>query len=149
MSPSQDLHWLVVSNIWDSIITCHTIQGACTRLFALGVTWLKTKFTWRNSISFFISLAELSNPFRCKIIVKFTHPALQQIPTHSPLKLCLWLVSSRQGYIIWTVNYPRVMLYPYRALTITSKVQECCGREFAAKLGEFDYSTGGGGGGDS
>ena len=23
---------------------------------------------------------------------------------------------------------------------MTSKVQECCGREFAAKLGEFDYS---------
>ena len=23
---------------------------------------------------------------------------------------------------------------------ITSKVQECCGREFAAKLGEFEYS---------
>ena len=43
-------------------------------------------------------------------------------------------------------------LYPYRELTITSKVQECCGREFAAKLGEFDYSNffffflGGGGG---
>ena len=31
------------------------------------------------------------------------------------------------------------MSYPYRELTITSKVQECCGREFAAKLGEFDY----------
>ena len=31
-------------------------------------------------------------------------------------------------------------LYPYRELTITSKVQDCCGREFAAKLGEFDYS---------
>ena len=31
-------------------------------------------------------------------------------------------------------------LYPHRELTITSKVQECCGREFAAKLGEFDYS---------
>ena len=31
-------------------------------------------------------------------------------------------------------------LYPYRELTITSKVQECCGWEFAAKLGEFDYS---------
>ena len=28
----------------------------------------------------------------------------------------------------------------YRELTITSKVQECCGQEFAAKLGEFDYS---------
>ena len=39
------------------------------------------------------------------------------------------------------VNYPeRVTLYPYRELTITSKVQECHGREFAAKLGEFDYS---------
>ena len=34
----------------------------------------------------------------------------------------------------------RVTLYPYRELTITSKVQECCGQEFAAKLGEFDYS---------
>ena len=32
-------------------------------------------------------------------------------------------------------------LYPYRELTITSKVQECCGRELAAKLGEFDYSN--------
>ena len=32
------------------------------------------------------------------------------------------------------------MLYPYRELTITSKVQECCGWEFAAKLGEPDYS---------
>ena len=32
------------------------------------------------------------------------------------------------------------MLYPYRDLTITSKVQECCKREFAAKLGEFDCS---------
>ena len=32
------------------------------------------------------------------------------------------------------------MLYPHREITITSKVQECCGREFAAKLGEFDYS---------
>ena len=31
------------------------------------------------------------------------------------------------------------MLYPCRELTITSKVQECCGREFGAKLGEFDY----------
>ena len=31
-------------------------------------------------------------------------------------------------------------LYPYRELTITSKVQECCGQEFAAKLAEFDYS---------
>ena len=31
-------------------------------------------------------------------------------------------------------------LYPNRELTITSKVQECCGREFAATLGEFDYS---------
>ena len=31
-------------------------------------------------------------------------------------------------------------LYPYRELTITSKVQECCGWEFAAKLGEFHYS---------
>ena len=31
-------------------------------------------------------------------------------------------------------------LYPYGELTITSKVQECCGPEFAAKLGEFDYS---------
>ena len=31
-------------------------------------------------------------------------------------------------------------LYPYSELTITSKVQECCGQEFAAKLGEFDYS---------
>ena len=30
--------------------------------------------------------------------------------------------------------------YPYRELAITSKVQECCGLEFAAKLGEFDYS---------
>ena len=30
-------------------------------------------------------------------------------------------------------------LYPYRELTTTSKVQECCGRESAAKLGEFDY----------
>ena len=32
-------------------------------------------------------------------------------------------------------------LYPYRELTITSKVQECCGREFAAKLGEFGYGV--------
>ena len=32
------------------------------------------------------------------------------------------------------------MLYPYRDLTITSKVQECCGREFAGKLGECDYT---------
>ena len=32
-------------------------------------------------------------------------------------------------------------LYPDRELTITSKVQEFCGWEFAAKLGEFDYST--------
>ena len=32
------------------------------------------------------------------------------------------------------------MLYPYRELTITSKVQEFCGREFAAKLGAFDYN---------
>ena len=32
------------------------------------------------------------------------HPALQQIPAHSTLELCLWLVSSRQGYIIWTVK---------------------------------------------
>ena len=32
-------------------------------------------------------------------------------------------------------------LYPYRELTITSKVQECCGREFAAKLGEFDSTN--------
>ena len=32
------------------------------------------------------------------------------------------------------------MLYPYRELTITSKVQEYSGREFVAKLGEFDYS---------
>ena len=31
-------------------------------------------------------------------------------------------------------------LYPYRELTITSKVQECFGWEFAAKLGEFDNS---------
>ena len=30
-------------------------------------------------------------------------------------------------------------LYPYRELTITSKVQECCGWEFAAKLGQFGY----------
>ena len=30
-------------------------------------------------------------------------------------------------------------LYPCRELTTTSKVQECCGLEFAAKLGEFDY----------
>ena len=34
------------------------------------------------------------------------------------------------------------MLYLYRELTITSKVQECCGWEFAAKQGEFDYSYG-------
>ena len=33
-------------------------------------------------------------------------------------------------------------LYPYRELTITSKVQECYEREFAAKLGEFDYRDG-------
>ena len=33
-----------------------------------------------------------------------------------------------------------VTLYPYRELNITSKVQECFGREFAAKLCEFDYS---------
>ena len=40
------------------------------------------------------------------------------------------------------VNQPqRATLYPYRKLTITSKVQECCWWEFAAKLGEFDYST--------
>ena len=32
-------------------------------------------------------------------------------------------------------------LYPYRELTITSRVQECCGLEFAAKLAEFDYSV--------
>ena len=32
------------------------------------------------------------------------------------------------------------MIYPDRELTNTSKVQECCGQEFAAKLGEFDYS---------
>ena len=32
-------------------------------------------------------------------------------------------------------------LNPYQELTITSKVQECCGREFAAKLGEFDFSN--------
>ena len=31
-------------------------------------------------------------------------------------------------------------LYPHRELTITSKVQECCGWEFAGGLGEFDYS---------
>ena len=31
-------------------------------------------------------------------------------------------------------------LYPYLELPITSKVQECCGWEFAAKLGEFSYS---------
>ena len=31
------------------------------------------------------------------------------------------------------------MIYPYRELPITRKVQECYGREFAAKLGEFDY----------
>ena len=31
-------------------------------------------------------------------------------------------------------------LYLDRELTITSKVQECCGREFAAKLSEFAYS---------
>ena len=69
------------------------------------------------------------------------HPALQQIPAHSTLELCLWLVSSRYGYIIWTVNNPKcVTLYPYQGLTITSKVQECCGREFAAKLREFKYS---------
>ena len=28
------------------------------------------------------------------------HEALQQIPAHSTLELCLWLVSSRQGYNI-------------------------------------------------
>ena len=27
-----------------------------------------------------------------------------------------------------------------RELTIASKVRECCWREFAVKLGEFDYS---------
>ena len=32
-------------------------------------------------------------------------------------------------------------LYPYQDLTITSKVQECCGREFAAKLGESDNNA--------
>ena len=32
------------------------------------------------------------------------------------------------------------MLYPYRELAITSKLHECCGREFAAKLDEFGYS---------
>ena len=32
-------------------------------------------------------------------------------------------------------------LYPYRELIITSKVQECCAWEFAAKLGEFGYSS--------
>ena len=31
-------------------------------------------------------------------------------------------------------------IYPYRELTITSKVQERCGRKFAAKLGEFEYN---------
>ena len=34
-----------------------------------------------------------------------------------------------------------MMLYPHRELTITSKVQECCGWEFAAKLGEVDDSV--------
>ena len=29
---------------------------------------------------------------------------------------------------------------PHKSLPNTSKVQECCGWEFAAKLGEFDYS---------
>ena len=32
------------------------------------------------------------------------------------------------------------MIYPYRELTNHKQVQECCGWEFAAKLGEFDYS---------
>ena len=31
-------------------------------------------------------------------------------------------------------------LCPYRELTITSEVQEFCGRKFPAKLGEFNYS---------
>ena len=32
------------------------------------------------------------------------------------------------------------MIYRVESYPITSKVQECCGLEFAAKLGEFDYS---------
>ena len=40
------------------------------------------------------------------------------------------------------VNQPqRVTLYPYRELTITIKVQECFGREFAAKLGDLTIVT--------
>ena len=73
-------------------------------------------------------------------IVKFTQLCSKFLPTVFLNFACDWLALDRDMSFGRLTSTQRVMLYPYRELTITSKVQECCGREFAAELGEFDYS---------
>ena len=72
-------------------------------------------------------------------IVIFTQLCGKFPPTALLNFACDWLALDR-NISFGRLTSPRVTLYPYRELTITSKVQECCGREIAAKLGEFDYS---------
>ena len=79
------------------------------------------------------------NPDTRVTIVKFTQLCSKFPPTALLNFACDWLALNRD-VSFGRLTIERVTLYPYREPTITSKVQECCGREFAAKLGEFDYS---------
>ena len=73
-------------------------------------------------------------------IVRFTQLCSKYLPTVLLNFACGWLALDRNISLGRLTSPNVVTLHPYRELTVASKVQECCGWEFAAKLGESDYS---------
>ena len=63
---------------------------------------------------------------------------------NSEIWLAVWLsLWAPSGMGPWLPPLkPPPLICHCRELTITSKVQEFCGREFAANLSEFEYNTG-------
>ena len=94
------------------------------------------QFSFSNTVFFFFFFSFF---FISCVIVKFTQLCSKFPPTALLNFACDWLALDRD-LSFGQLTSPIVTLYPCRELNITSKVQECCGQEFVAKLGENDYS---------